>query len=48
MYGKKNRFKKEGIIEKISYEGRSDESVDDIGASLKLYLKKQRKTKLRH
>ena len=37
-------LEKEGIIEKISYERRDYDSVDD----LRFYLKNQRKTKLRH
>ena len=41
-------LKKEGIIEKISYERRAYESIDDIEATLRLYLKNQSKTKLRH
>ena len=47
MYGKKFDLNKEGIIGKISHERRAYESVDD-GATLRLYLKKQRKTKLGH
>ena len=39
-------LKKEVIIEKISYERRAYESVDDR-ATFRLYLKNQRKTKLR-
>ena len=39
-------LKKEGMIEKISYERRAYESVEDIGAPLRLYLENQRKTNL--
>ena len=31
---------KKGIVEKISYERRAYESVDDIGATLRSYLEK--------
>ena len=47
MYGKNFDLKKEGIIEKNFHERRAYESVDGIGATLRLYLKNQRKTKLR-
>ena len=48
MYGKNfDLKKKEGIIEKISHERCTYESVDDR-STLWLYLKYQRKTKLMH
>ena len=49
MYGKKFDLKKEGNIEKISFERRAYESVDDRSHSYGyIYLKNQRKTKLGH